>query len=67
MKVQILHISDIHISSTEDIRRINVGKIVRSLTKDEKADECIIVFSGDLAGKGVDYDLVRKLKCNLVN
>lgn len=52
MKLQILHLSDMHFSKREDSFSINVDKMVQALESVETADERIIVISGDLTSTG---------------
>ena len=61
MKLQIVHVSDIHLESNEDVRKIKICKMVDALAK-EKADDCIVVFSGDLVARGENYDNVTFLQ-----
>lgn len=58
MKIQLIHLSDMHFVKKEDIFAINVEKMSDALKSIEKADECIIVLSGDLVAKGRDYGYV---------
>lgn len=55
MKIQLIHISDMHFDRKDDIFAIDVEKMSDALKSIEKADECIIVLSGDLAAKGKGY------------
>ena len=52
MRILFLHLSDAHIKSSTDLREINVEAIVKSLTQVGDFDECILVFSGDVANSG---------------
>ena len=63
MKLQVLHLSDIHLKNREDPFKIDVDKMVQSLNSLAPADECAIVISGDLAfsGKSDEYSAMRSL------
>lgn len=63
MKVQLLHLSDMHIEKGDDPFKINVDKMIQAITSVSSADECIIVISGDLAssGNGKEYNYVSSL------
>lgn len=67
MKFQIIQISDMHINSEEDLKKVDVVKIISSAMINGKADECALVFSGDLSRAGDKYDLVRRLKIRIVS
>lgn len=55
MKIQLIHLSDMHFVKKDDIFTIDVEKMSNALKSIEKADECIIVLSGDLVAKGQGY------------
>ncbi|WP_324824302.1 metallophosphoesterase [Sinanaerobacter sp. ZZT-01] len=63
MKLQIIHLSDIHITSKNDAFEINVTKLDQALNSIEKADECVVIISGDLAanGKKSEYGFASSL------
>lgn len=77
MKVLILQLSDLHISSSGYINILKIEKIVDSLQIVGKFDECIVVCSGDIADKGLvnDYKkariffgtLISEIKSKLLN
>ena len=52
MKILFLHLSDAHFKEDTNFREININAMVRALTQIDKFDECIIVFSGDIAHSG---------------
>lgn len=52
MKLQILHLSDLHIDGSNAAREVKVNKIEQALNTIDEADELIIVMSGDLAASG---------------
>ena len=52
MKILFLHISDAHLEDSTDLREININAIVNSLTQVGAFDECVLVFSGDIANSG---------------
>lgn len=52
MKILFLHISDAHLEDSTDLREININAIVNSLTQVGEFDECVLVFSGDIANSG---------------
>lgn len=65
MKIQLLHLSDMHFEKKEDSFEIKIDKMLQAIDTigDDKADECIIVVSGDLAAKGSneEYKCVNSL------
>lgn len=60
MRLQIIHISDLHIDGKNASYEINVKKMVKSLNSIGEADECVIICSGDLAlkGKRMEYKFI---------
>lgn len=56
MKLQILHLSDMHFEKREDSFEIKIDKMMQVINTFDDADECIIVISGDLAAKGCSYE-----------
>lgn len=70
MKILVLHLSDSHMTSFDnrgDIKKIDA--LVKSLNVVGSFQECIIVFSGDLANKGQvdEYKNVGYLFGNIIN
>lgn len=63
MKILFLHLSDAHLRQDTDLRRINTKAIVNSLSQMGEFDECVMVFSGDIAHSGDKeaYDVAGKL------
>lgn len=59
MKIQLIHLSDMHFARKDDIFTIDIEKMSDALKSIEKADECIIVLSGDLAAEGKGYGNVN--------
>lgn len=55
MKIQVIHLSDMHFDKKDDIFAIDIKKMSDVLKSIEKADECIVVLSGDLVNKGKGY------------
>ncbi len=55
MRIQLIHLSDMHFDRKDDIFAIDVEKMSNALKSIEKADKCIIVLSGDLVAKGKGY------------
>ncbi|SHI86667.1 Calcineurin-like phosphoesterase [Dethiosulfatibacter aminovorans DSM 17477] len=56
MKLQILHLSDLHIDGLNAAHEIKVDKIENALNSTENADEFIVLMSGDLAANGKNYE-----------
>ena len=52
MKILFLHLSDVHLTQETNLNEININAIVNSLSQMEKFDECVLVFSGDIANSG---------------
>lgn len=52
MKILFLHLSDAHLKRDTDLREINTDLIVKSVSQLGKIDECVLVFSGDIAHSG---------------
>lgn len=52
MKILFLHLSDAHFKEYVDISEINIEAISKSLRQVDKFDECVLVFSGDIANSG---------------
>lgn len=63
MRILFLHLSDAHIKKDTDLYRINTKAIIKSLLQIGGFDECILIFSGDIAhsGKKEAYDVAGKL------
>lgn len=63
MKLQILHLSDLHIDGSSAAHEVKVDKIEHALNTIDEADELIVVISGDLAanGKSNEYKHVGSL------
>lgn len=63
MRLQIIHLSDIHFEKREDCFKIEINKMMQAINTLDDADECIIVISGDLAaiGTSVGYKSVESL------
>ncbi|MBP2635592.1 MAG: Calcineurin-like phosphoesterase [Firmicutes bacterium] len=53
MKLLILHLSDAHFKNINTITRERREKIISSLSVIKKVDECLILFSGDIAYQGI--------------
>lgn len=52
MKILFLHLSDAHLTQKTNIGEINANAIVNSLSQMGNFDECVLVFSGDIANSG---------------
>jgi len=52
MKLQLIHLSDMHFSKKTDPFEIQIDKMMQVVKTFGDADECIIVISGDLAASG---------------
>lgn len=52
MKLQLIHLSDMHFSKKTDPFEIQIDKMMQAMNTLDDADECIIVVSGDLASSG---------------
>ncbi len=63
MRLQLIHLSDIHFEKKEHPFKIQIDKMMQAINSIEVADECIIVLSGDLAAKGkkIEYRFVSSL------
>jgi len=68
MKILFLHLSDAHILNEESLNMRKIKKLVDSLNR-ISFDECLIIFSGDLAYSGGlnEYKHVKTLFNNLIN
>lgn len=63
MKLQLIHLSDMHFENKSNPFEINIDKMMQAINSVMDADECIIVVSGDLAAKGTyhEYKYVSSL------
>lgn len=63
MRLQIIHLSDMHFEKRKDCFEINIDKMMQVINTLDDADECIIVVSGDLAAQGLraEYRAVGSL------
>jgi hypothetical protein len=52
MKILFIHLSDSHLKEDTRLNNINANAIINSLTEIESFDECVLVFSGDIANSG---------------
>ena len=52
MKILFLHLSDAHFKENTKIRNINIQAMVNGLKQIDRFDECVLVFSGDIAQSG---------------
>lgn len=52
MKILFLHLSDVHLKQETNLSEINTKAIVNSLSQMGNFDECVLVFSGDIADSG---------------
>lgn len=62
-KIAILHLSDLHIEKSGDIRSVNVSKIVDVLNTIKIFSSVLVIVSGDIAfsGKREQYDAAYEL------
>lgn len=63
MKILFLHLSDAHLRKDTKLHKINASSIIRSLSRIGKFDECVLIFSGDVAhaGEREAYDIAGNL------
>ena len=63
MRIGIIHLSDLHISSKSAIHQEKISALINSLQLLQPFDGAIIAFSGDIAGTGKrnEYQLANKL------
>lgn len=68
MRILFLHLSDAHILETTNISQLNPLSIARSLQELQPFDECIVVFSGDIAHSGTvnEYKVAQRFLGNLI-
>lgn len=61
MKLLIIQLSDMHFENTDQTHSIHIDRMISAIKSGLFADECIIVVSGDMAGKGKksDYNYVK--------
>lgn len=52
MRLQLIHLSDMHFSKKTDPFEIQIDKMMQAMNVIGDADECILVISGDLAASG---------------
>lgn len=52
MKILFIHLSDAHLKQDTPLRDINTNALVDSLSQMGNFDECVLVFSGDIANSG---------------
>ncbi len=52
MKILFLHLSDAHFREDTKFRDININAMVNGLNQMDSFDECVLVFSGDIADSG---------------
>lgn len=56
MKILFLHLSDAHIKDDTDVNRLGLRALSNSLVQMGEFDECVLVFSGDLALSGTENE-----------
>lgn len=63
MKIMFLHLSDAHLKMDTELDHLNRPAIVDSLARMGQFDECIIIFSGDIAfaGDAKAYEVAGRL------
>ncbi len=66
MKILIIHITDLHIHNTEDVKAIDIKAIIESLKLLGSVDDVVLVSSGDIAfcGKKEEYDCAAHFYIN---
>lgn len=52
MKILFLHLSDAHLKQDTNLNDININAIVNALSQIGDFNECVLVFSGDIADSG---------------
>lgn len=52
MRLQLIHLSDMHFSKKSDPFEIQIDKMMQAMNTIGDADDCIVVVSGDLAASG---------------
>lgn len=52
MKILFMHLSDAHFRDNTKYSEININAMVNALSQVDKFDECVLVFSGDIAHSG---------------
>ncbi len=69
MKILFLHLSDAHFTEDTRLREININAMVKALKEIDNFDECVIVFSGDIAYSGEvnQYKTAGKFMGILIN
>ncbi len=58
MRLQIIHLSDMHFEKREDSFNINLYEMIQAIKLGENEDECVIVISGDLAAHGYNKEYI---------
>lgn len=68
MRLQIIHLSDMHFEKREDSFKIDIDKMMQAMNTLDDADECVIVISGDLVARGfsTEYKGVESFICALL-
>ena len=63
MKILFLHLSDAHLKQDTNLYEINTNALVNSLSQMGDFDECVMVFSGDIANSGSinEYKVAGKM------
>lgn len=56
MKILFLHLSDAHLQQNTYLGEINPEAIVKALSQMGEFDECVLVFSGDIANSGSENE-----------
>lgn len=52
MRIQLIHLSDLHFSKKTDPFEIQIDKMMQALNTIDDVDGCILIISGDLAASG---------------
>ena len=68
MKILLLHLSDFHIKYSKSVLIKKIEEAVNALNVVDQFDECIVIFSGDLAasGKANEYKTAKYVFSNLL-
>lgn len=56
MKILFLHLSDAHLTQQTNLNEISTNAIVKSLSQMGNFDQCVLIFSGDIANSGSENE-----------
>lgn len=68
MKILFIQLSDMHLEKKEELKKIELDKVIQALNIVGECDECIIILNGDLtkAGRINEYKLIKALVGRLI-